>query len=133
MLCKRCGENVEPFFTLMESGPNYAKNTCPLCDCFLGWVKKPENEKRRTRGSKYKPHSLGKEYCELCRRKRGQLGKRGTLHIHHKDCDYTNDVPENLLVLCTSCHELVHLHKKTVNGEYGNMFTDETMTEVNLL
>jgi len=31
-----------------------------------------------------------------------------TLHIHHNDCDNTNDDPENLITLCSCCHARVH-------------------------
>lgn len=30
------------------------------------------------------------------------------LHIHHKDKDVTNNSPENLAVLCASCHMKLH-------------------------
>lgn len=130
MICKRCGEEITPYVVIMDRGPNYAKEICPSCESWIKWLPKPENEKRRRNGSKYTPESLEIYCCELCRRRRDQLGKRGTLHIHHKDGNYKNDVPDNLLVLCTSCHELVHLHKKSVNGEYGIMFTDESMQEI---
>ncbi len=44
-----------------------------------------------------------KEYCEQCHAVKN-------LGIHHKDFDHYNDVPDNLQVLCVSCH--MSLHKK---------------------
>lgn len=32
----------------------------------------------------------------------------GDIHVHHRDGDATNDVLENLVGLCASCHRKVH-------------------------
>ena len=44
--------------------------------------------------------------CAVC-------GGEGDLHIHHVDCDPTNDDPGNLVTLCGICHARVHagLHR----------------------
>jgi hypothetical protein len=44
-----------------------------------------------------------KELCDIC-------GSKDNLGIHHKDLDHYNDNPDNLQVLCVSCH--LSLHKK---------------------
>ena len=44
---------------------------------------------------------IKKEMCARC-------GIQENLGIHHKDLDHYNDVPENLEVLCVSCHSSVH-------------------------
>lgn len=44
-----------------------------------------------------------KEYCEVCE-------ATMNLCIHHRDLDHYNNNPENLQVLCVSCH--LSLHKK---------------------
>lgn len=134
MICKRCGKDVEPYSIIGPFGQNYGKQICPLCDCFFKWIKKPENEKKRTKGSKHTPESLGIEYCELCRRKRSQLGRYETLHIHHKDCTaLANDVPENIIVVCSGCHSTIH-HNITLTKTYldpsKKMFADEACTEI---
>ena len=41
------------------------------------------------------------ELCELCE-------KTENLCIHHKDFDHYNNHPDNLQVLCVSCHRSVH-------------------------
>jgi len=46
---------------------------------------------------------INKEICEAC-------GSKLNLGIHHKDIDHYNNNPENLQVLCVSCH--MSLHKK---------------------
>ncbi|NTV00102.1 MAG: HNH endonuclease [Methanoregulaceae archaeon] len=39
--------------------------------------------------------------CRICR-------SGDFLSVHHKDCDPTNDIPENLVTLCDRCHALMH-------------------------
>ena len=47
--------------------------------------------------------------CQIC-------GKEG-LDAHHIDFDETNNDPDNLICLCRSCHERVHLERYLWNGE----------------
>mgnify|MGYP005632026545 CR=1 FL=1 len=45
--------------------------------------------------------------CSLC----GQteiIRKNSNLHVHHIDCDRSNNALDNLQVLCASCHRKVH-------------------------
>lgn len=39
--------------------------------------------------------------CAVC-------GAHGHLHVHHIDRDPTNDVPDNLITLCETCHARAH-------------------------
>ncbi len=39
--------------------------------------------------------------CTIC-------GVNTDLHIHHLDCDRTNDAPANLTTLCERCHSRIH-------------------------
>ena len=39
--------------------------------------------------------------CELC-------GSMKSIDVHHKDHDYKNNTPENIMVLCRSCHMKIH-------------------------
>ena len=56
---------------------------------------------------------LKKSECELC-------GKSGRLDVHHKDFDEQNNDPENLQVLCRSCHMKIHRPKPICNIEGCN-------------
>ena len=38
-----------------------------------------------------------------------------TFVVHHKDCDPTNNNPDNLITLCHSCHKFVHNGKIDLN------------------
>jgi len=96
---------------------HYGKMVCPECQKHLGWVKKPENEKRNRRQSKKlaKPfEDAGIDYCQLCLRHRCELPPSMTFVAHHivEVRDGGTDDPKNLLLLCTFCHELVHLLRR---------------------
>ena len=36
-------------------------------------------------------------------------GRRGSLHVHHLDCNKDNDSYDNLVTLCIDCHYGTHL------------------------
>ena len=59
------------------------------------WLWKGGKERRGYRGK------VPKESCISC-------GGKMNLGIHHKDFDHYNDQPENLQVLCVSCHSSLH-------------------------
>ncbi len=40
-----------------------------------------------------------------------QCGSTNCLDVHHKDYDYTNNEPDNLILLCRSCHTKLHREK----------------------
>lgn len=45
---------------------------------------------------------LGKEKkCEMC-------GSKKNIDVHHIDGNYQNNTPENLMILCRSCHMKIH-------------------------
>lgn len=132
MDCKSCGcVDIEPEL-LPGVGPHGPKLVCPECKTFLGWKKKEKNEGHRTKGSKHTPESMDKDCCELCRRKRKQLGKYETLEMHHKDCNPQNENKENLLVVCTACHKRIHHDITYMNNHFIHLFTDATMVDIDL-
>ncbi len=47
--------------------------------------------------------------CAVC-------GGEQDLHIHHLDCDPTNDDPSNLITLCGICHARVHTELRREGG-----------------
>ena len=112
-ICRRCGTDNEGqtiFVLTPDTPPHYGKELCYDCGHNMRWVKKPENEGKRTKGSKFGAFDFEYDGCELCRRTRIMLGEYECLEVHHKDVDYENDVRENVLLLCTFCHKLVHLN-----------------------
>lgn len=54
--------------------------------------------------------------CDSC----GYKEEPGILQIHHKDRDRSNNVRENIAVLCPNCHALEHFRAKDGIFSAGN-------------
>ena len=52
-------------------------------------------------GHQYRVKRYRKSACEEC-------GAKSQLHAHHKDRNWRNDDPSNLMTLCASCHLRLH-------------------------
>ncbi len=59
--------------------------------------------------SRMKAHQAVKTACETC-------GKTGRMHVHHRDHDWSNNSPSNLMTLCASCHRRAHSPNYTATG-----------------
>ena len=82
--CKKCGKELARYTT--------RKYVCSECN-----------------GYKRSFSILAKELkinssCVIC-------GDTKNLHIHHKDKNKHNDSLDNLIVLCSQCHNSIHGHK----------------------
>lgn len=112
--CKQCNADV-PYYVKARPDTPHAGGAmhCAVCDRFLGWKKKEDNSQRRPK-NRYLPEDLNIDFCQLCRRPKDRLGTNETLTSHHviEIQEHGPDVPENIWVLCTSCHTLVH-HQRT--------------------
>lgn len=106
MLCKYCLKEMEPVINPRPDTPHEAELRCPLCNKFLEWKRKENNKDKRD--GKVKVSRIGLDYCQLCLRKKVQLGTRETLTVHHIDEDPHNNEPLNHLVVCDACHKLIH-------------------------
>ncbi|MCZ2338961.1 MAG: hypothetical protein LC127_12400 [Chitinophagales bacterium] len=108
--CQKCGsENVEWTTNNEIHGNHY------ICrDCHHSfWGGRLKNEEKNKKRPPYpSPTDLGIECCEICQRDKSILGYAETLETHHKDGHPTNNDRLNLWVLCTECHDLVHLIRK---------------------
>jgi len=51
--------------------------------------------------------------CTIC-------GAENDLHIHHLDCNRTNDAPENLTALCERCHSRIHRYGSPPSDHKGD-------------
>lgn len=119
MYCKVCVKEVDPVFKLRPDTRHYGEQRCPSCGSFLKWEPKPPEQKerngaRRKQRTEYTPTTLGIEYCQICLRTKEMLGRNESLLIHHvlEVQDGGSDSPENIWVLCSHCHALVH-HVRT--------------------
>ncbi len=116
--CRRCGlRTSDPNFELCDLGQHYGKYTCPGCGAWIKFVAKPDSERRPQRAKKHQTlvKQFGRGFCELCLCKAESLNHGETLTGHHileytkHDGDATAD---NALIVCTSCHEIVHLLRR---------------------
>lgn len=57
-------------------------------------------------GYEYKRHR--KSYCEDPNCKAIIDYPEAQLHVHHKDCNHSNNKPSNLITLCANCHAKAH-------------------------
>jgi len=122
--CNACSAEVETVEQVLFDGPHYSKHTCKNCGKFVGFGKKPGNEFKRGK-NKYSPADIGVSFCQLCLRPIDRLGTRGVLEIHHVEeiQNGGNDVPENIWVICTSCHKLIHHQRTYLNQHLRNSLT----------
>jgi 5-methylcytosine-specific restriction endonuclease McrA len=121
--CNSCGEKVETIETLKEEGPHYSFHTCVACGRHLGFGKKPENESKRPKNN-FTAEDLKISFCQMCLRPKDRLGSRGVLEVHHVIEIQANgpDIPENIWVVCTSCHRLIHHQRKYLNEHLSNCY-----------
>jgi hypothetical protein len=106
--CPQCNEIVEVREILCTEGPHFSQVRCPGCDHFFGFRDKPKNDpklEKRPNGCPT-PKDLGINYCQVCLRPKEKV-KREYLCTHHQDDDPTNNVRENLQVVCIACHKLI--------------------------
>ena len=108
--CKNCESTNIEWIKLNEMHGNWYH--CNNCSRGF-WGGKLKNEEQNKKRPPYpSPTELGIEFCEICQRDKKLLGYAETLETHHKDGHPTNNDRLNLWVLCTECHDLVHLIRK---------------------
>lgn len=125
-ICRRCNKKVNALVEEMPSTSiHYGKTLCPICNSFIDWVKKPENDDQRGKSSKYKIEQIGINHCELCGREKEKLGMRETLEIHHKTPieEDGEDTKENILILCTPCHRISHFMRTYLHRHLDNFYS----------
>lgn len=122
--CNRCQCEVETVEQILSEGKHYGKLNCAECGSYVCFIPKPKNGGKRKK-NRFLPHDLGVDFCQMCLRHESRLGKRDVLESHHvlEIGEGGEDLPENILVLCTSCHRLTH-HQRTylnhhLSGKYS--------------
>lgn len=118
--CRVC--NYPCVVTLRPGTPHYGEIRCP--DHGHDWVPKPNSKKRAKRKSNLKlKNSIPEGYnnfCELCMRSKPLLSKLNPplfLEVHHviEVQELGSNDPENLRLLCSECHELIHARRRSFN------------------
>lgn len=133
--CGFCGKEIKvPPFKLQ-----YKNNFCKrkkgekLSSCHVAWMmEKNAGEKNPNwrNGSKQNPYCdiwLDDEYKQSIKVRDGKCMNpqckhiSDTLHIHHIDYDKMNCEPDNLIVLCNSCHSLANFKRKKHEVRYKRL------------
>ena len=117
MKCEKCGKHSQGTFIPTPDLIHEGKIVCDHCGAWRTWVKKTENENKRGKASKYKPWL---DYCQICLREKSRLGLNETLHIHHlmPVSRGGNDDKENILIVCTYCHQEIHSRQTYLNDHF---------------
>lgn len=107
--CGGCGQSVVPL-RIEAKPPHFAKEVCPHCNQFMGFAKKPENEKKRSSTHRELVAKYSKGFCEMCLVPSEELGTGNYLVGHHvkEHSDGGTSDRENVWILCNACHSLVH-------------------------
>jgi hypothetical protein len=109
--CKRCGAALE--FVKTPELPHYGKMVCVNSECgrCAYWVPKPDQDKaRRPAAHRDLVKAFSRGYCELCLTREDQLRGGRVLEAHHvvEFTDGGSNERDNILIVCTGCHRLVH-------------------------
>jgi hypothetical protein len=121
--CRSCG-NTKDFYPIPRlDTPHGDELICGNCKAHVKWMKKEKNKNKRI-GSRFSPALLEVNYCEVCLRQRARLGRHETLDIHHKIeiQDGGKDERDNVLVVCTHCHKLIHHVRCYMNDAFGDLW-----------
>lgn len=111
--CKVCN-SLEKRYRPRPDTPHAGDITCCGCGFVMGWLKKPKNKSRRPAHSLNLAAKYGIDTCWLCQRHKSKLPSGQTIEGHHiKDhAKGGTDDPENIVGLCSYCHELVSLIRR---------------------
>ena len=112
-----CKCNAENYEVLMDEGYiHYGKLQCSKCGANNGWIKKPENENKRTdKNTKWR--LMWKEkgvFCAICGVTEEDFPVSGQWQVDHirQIIDGGEDVFENTMMLCTFCHTIKNMEQK---------------------
>ena len=112
--CKYCGKRLERkrYGKRLEDMGVFKKRKYCDRDCMRkGWINTEADNQNysnsHSTARKVNQLFLKKTVCEIC-------GKSGKLDVHHKDMNWQNNTPGNLMIICRSCHNKIHRPKKEV-------------------
>ncbi len=109
--CKVCGEPLRQkrFSSGVLESPSMLKRRM-YCDQSCMAKGQQKDRCSSPSHSRMKAHRQAMAACETC----GKMSNR--LHVHHKDEDWSNNSPSNLMTLCASCHRRAHSPNFTETG-----------------
>ncbi len=127
-ICPRCG--AEDCFEeiLTPESVHYSKTICRMCERWIQWNKNPSKAEYRSETTKC---AVIYDFCKICGRTQEKLGWKETLTAHHvipleEDGE---DIIENIIVLCSACHKLVHWVRLYVHKHLNKFYDKEVVQE----
>lgn len=107
-------QDTLPMVVLTPELSHYGKMVCGDCGHFIRWLPKPTKlaGKRREQASlKQLFFDEGVTWCQMCMRDESDLPSGIVLHVHHltEVQDGGGNARENLLLVCSLCHQMIHL------------------------
>lgn len=108
--CKSCNSPnlVE---RLRPDTQHHAELVCADCGTYQCWLPKPDSKKaKRPAAHRELVKKFSRGFCVLCLTKEGDLPKGRALEGHHIE-EYQHDGSddrENVQIVCTGCHKLIH-------------------------
>lgn len=116
-VCPSCGKHIIP---LCDKG-KFLKTDgymfrCPNCRSKIGYggfTSCMGEDGERKKSTKFSTYKLGIDYCQLCGVRREEL-EIGQLECHHlvPIRDGGLDIRVNIIVVCSTCHRMIHIRRK---------------------
>lgn len=129
LYCKRCGVSSLP--DVVDAPPPHEKKViCPECGYCHGFLAKEKNEQKLDHRPNGQPtpsqlaDTKGIDFCEICLRRKDQLGKKGFFEVHHISRTPSDNSTGNLLHVCKACHSFIH-HLQTYLNDHLKEFYGE--------
>ncbi len=113
-VCGSCGPHIVEIKT---EGVHHAAVICIQCRRHVAWMSKPDQDKaKRPAAHTDLVKRFSKGYCEMCFITKENLPKGEALEAQHviEFQDGGSNERENIWILCTACHKLVHWRRTYV-------------------
>lgn len=105
--CARCGAKVyRPPSKLVRQAVTFCSRVCKNVHMWQTSPPKFATGESRYRQRAFEAHGAR---CQEC----GWDDIPDVLEAHHRDHDRTNNTPENLVVLCPTCHRVAHYRERS--------------------
>lgn len=129
--CTSCGDAGPHKFVMMDTGVLYAKYVCGECSRWITWVQKPDSDPtkyKRPNQHRDLVKEFSRGFCEMCLCRSSELPKGQTLEAQHV-LEYAehngSSERENIWILCTGCHRMVHWIRTYHGGDMRMPFEPE--------
>jgi len=130
MAGKSCMAHPDAGFRLYKKrgGIHYLQARCKECDRMICWIPKPESKVKKRKsleGWHWYFEQQGIDFCQVCFRKKEDLPIGHALEVHHLIAveNEGKDQEDNLILVCTRCHRLIHVLREDRKRELAPIDT----------